>query len=267
MSLEQEQFGYIYLTVNTVNKKIYVGQAKNKKRKEVYLGSGDLILKAIEKHGRENFENAKIDFAYSQEELNEKEIFHIKWFRDNGFTLYNITSGGHYGDTCTHNPNKEQIRKNKSEGHLNSEKFQTYIHSEEHAEKMSNVLLNSEKFQEVSRSKEQGERIKKGQQKTGKHKEVISSKEQGEKISKGQLASEKHQKASRSKEKGNKIRKAKTGVKSKRGICSCCKKEFALCILKQFHEEFCLENPNVIYEVEKQRRKSKRGGNNVIRSN
>ena len=44
---------WIYLTVNKLNGKMYVG--RNSRRDPNYLGSGTLLKESIEKHGKENF--------------------------------------------------------------------------------------------------------------------------------------------------------------------------------------------------------------------
>ena len=243
----KEYFGYIYITINTINKKIYIGQSINKKRSRVYLGSGKLIRRAIEKYGRENFENAKIDFAFSQEELCKKEIFHIKWFRDNGFQMYNISTGGEFGDCYTNNPElqeymkSETYSKNVSKALLTSKKFQEVIHSKEHREKLSisKTGLKSKRDFCIYCHKEyalgiltqfhnehcyknpnidiEAERLRR--------KRNPFSNEGRKNISEGQKKSEKWQKSIHSKERGEKVSKSllasekfQTSMKSKKRI-------------------------------------------------
>jgi len=60
-----------------------------------YLGSGTILLKAIEKYGKENFSKEILENCYSEEELNLKEIFWIKEFNSRDSTIgYNICEGG-----------------------------------------------------------------------------------------------------------------------------------------------------------------------------
>ena len=95
-------YGFIYITENLVNHKKYIGQRifDTEGRWEKYLGSGLLLHRAIKKYGEENFRKEIIDTAYSQKELNEKEIFWIEFF--NATTCkdyYNIAAGGTGGNT------------------------------------------------------------------------------------------------------------------------------------------------------------------------
>lgn len=98
--------GYIYLTVNKVNGKTYVGQRKfikknkNKSWKESYLGSGIHIKKAILKYGKENFEKFLIQYCETKDELNEQEKFWIAEYRRRGKAEYNIADGGQGGIKC-----------------------------------------------------------------------------------------------------------------------------------------------------------------------
>lgn len=98
-------YGIIYKATNLVNGKIYIGKGINFiNRKSHHLmlarkGEGYAFHNAIRKYGEEEFNWTIIDQAYSKEELNDKEIFWIdyyKSFRDYG-NGYNLTTGGDGG--------------------------------------------------------------------------------------------------------------------------------------------------------------------------
>ena len=96
MNNEQKEFyGYIYLTTNLVNNKKYIGQHKGKPN-DSYLGSGIHIKQAIKKYGKENFKKEVLEYANSQEELNELEIKIIALHNaveDKNY--YNVAIGGY----------------------------------------------------------------------------------------------------------------------------------------------------------------------------
>lgn len=95
------RFGYIYKTTNLINGKLYIGQHRYSKRgiDKSYIGSGKLLRKAIEKYGIENFKCEIIDEAKTKEELDNKEIKWIEYYRNQETELYNIVKGGTGGDT------------------------------------------------------------------------------------------------------------------------------------------------------------------------
>ena len=130
----------IYKVTNLVNNKIYIGQtintleyrkdqhfreAKSKRKNTVYFHN------ALNKHGFENFLFEEIDTANSQEELDEKERYWIKFYDStNKEKGYNLDSGGHKG--CV----KSEETKNKI-GLTTKQKWE----NPETAEKMRNGLL------------------------------------------------------------------------------------------------------------------------------
>ena len=86
----------IYKTTNLINNKIYIGQDKNNDPN--YLGSGDLIKRAIKKYGRENFLKEILCICNTIDELNDKERFYInKYSSINKKIGYNIAVGGTNG--------------------------------------------------------------------------------------------------------------------------------------------------------------------------
>jgi len=154
-------YGYIYITICIVNKTIYIGQHKAKQYNPKYLGSGTILWNAINKHGCENFENTQIDVASSKEELSKKEISWISYFRNNGFIMYNISTGGEWGDNFTNHPNKEIYRENISKGLKDSEEFQTTVRSPKRRKNVSDGMKNSEKWKLSHNTKEYKEKSSK----------------------------------------------------------------------------------------------------------
>jgi group I intron endonuclease len=86
----------IYKTVNVLNGKFYIGQ--DSKNNPEYLGSGTLLKRAIEKHGRNNFIKETLEVCSTQEELNEREKYWIKETKAQELG-YNIAEGGQGGNT------------------------------------------------------------------------------------------------------------------------------------------------------------------------
>jgi group I intron endonuclease len=91
-------FMIIYKTTNLINGKFYVGQ--DSKNNLEYYGSGNLLKRAIEKHGKENFIKETLEVCSTQEELNEREKYWIKETKAQELG-YNIADGGTGGNTYT----------------------------------------------------------------------------------------------------------------------------------------------------------------------
>lgn len=93
-------FGYIYLTTNTINHKKYVGKHKHTCFDTEYFGSGTQFLLAVKKYGIENFTCKPIDWAYTEDELNQKEFDWIEFLGCvKSDMYYNISNGGKGGLT------------------------------------------------------------------------------------------------------------------------------------------------------------------------
>lgn len=102
-----EPYGIIYVIVNKINKKKYIGQTTQKLNKRspwfekslliIYRHNLHLI-NSVNKYGFENFERKILDFTQNQEELNKKEVYYIRKYNtlDPNFG-YNIKEGGSNG--------------------------------------------------------------------------------------------------------------------------------------------------------------------------
>ena len=88
-------YGYIYKTTNLINGKIYIGQHKSKVFDTKYVGSGTIIINAINKYGIENFKCELIEECDSYENLNEKECYWIEKLNCRNPEIgYNLRFGG-----------------------------------------------------------------------------------------------------------------------------------------------------------------------------
>lgn len=84
---------FIYCTTNILNNKRYIGKHSTTNINDGYLGSGRIILQAIERYGREHFERKIIHVVENESELNYWEKYYIEKYN----TIaegYNITKGG-----------------------------------------------------------------------------------------------------------------------------------------------------------------------------
>lgn len=90
---------YIYLTTNLINNKKYIGMHHGYIDDD-YLGSGNIILEAINKYGKENFKKEILHISKTYEENCEQEKYFITKYNavaDKNF--YNIHEGGAGGNT------------------------------------------------------------------------------------------------------------------------------------------------------------------------
>lgn len=84
----------IYKISNKINNKFYVGKHKTEDKNDDYFGSGLLLGRAVEKHGKENFNKEILFECKCEEEMNQKEADIV----DEEFIArddtYNIKLGG-----------------------------------------------------------------------------------------------------------------------------------------------------------------------------
>jgi group I intron endonuclease len=115
--MNQLIYGIIYKTTNFKNGKYYIGQTIRVNNSH-YYGSGIWLNRALRKYGLSAFEKEVIDEAYSQKELNEKEMYWIAALSAQDKNIgYNLASGGSGGATFTGRRHSKETRKKMSESH------------------------------------------------------------------------------------------------------------------------------------------------------
>lgn len=90
-------FYTVYKTTNLINGKFYVGVHKTNEPNDSYLGSGKLLLKAIEKYGIESFRKEVLFIFDNPTEAFDKEaeIVTTEFLSENN--TYNLKVGGQGG--------------------------------------------------------------------------------------------------------------------------------------------------------------------------
>ena len=88
----------IYITINCVNDKFYVG--KSVRNRKDYLGSGKILRQAIKKYGKDAFVKIILEDCDTLEQLNDREVYWIKHFQATSLG-YNLTNGGTGGNTLS----------------------------------------------------------------------------------------------------------------------------------------------------------------------
>lgn len=90
----------VYITINNINEKVYIGTHLTDNSLDSYRGSGNLLLKAIKKYGKENFTKSILGEFENHIEAHYWESFYIKLFRshkkDKGYNI-SPTGGIKYG--------------------------------------------------------------------------------------------------------------------------------------------------------------------------
>lgn len=125
---------YMYKTINKINNKIYIGVRQSTVEPNIdnYLGSGKLLKKAINHHGKENFEKEILELFDSREEMfaREKIIVNDEFVKRRD--VYNLCLGGNGGPTWNYLTNKEESIKKLSSSLKN---FYDSMTKEEKAQK------------------------------------------------------------------------------------------------------------------------------------
>lgn len=149
----------IYKITNLLDKKIYIGQTQRtleERMKEHCRNSRkSYIDNAIKKYGIENFSAEVIETCKTVEELNEREIFWIKFFDCKFPNGYNLTDGGE--GTAGHIVTEETRRK-LSEART-GRKFNPL--SKEHREKISRANKGRKRSEEYCKNFSERQRGKK----------------------------------------------------------------------------------------------------------
>ena len=135
---EQGFYGLIYITINTVNNKIYIGQTTT--FKDFYIGSGLHFSRAVKKYGKKNFNSYLLQYAKDKEELDHLEQMYIASFNSTNPTIgYNIAVGGLGSISGGNNPRYGKPHSEEARQKMSEAKKGIAL-SDEHKKKLSEAL-------------------------------------------------------------------------------------------------------------------------------
>lgn len=142
----------VYITTNKINNRFYIGTHVSENPLDAYLGSGKLLIKAIKKYGKENFNKSILGEFENHLEAHYWEGFYIKLFksflREIGYNI-SPTGGTKYGGKMSIE-SREKISK-AMEGIIPWNKNKkTGSRSEKTKEKIKNTLTGM-KYPETRR--------------------------------------------------------------------------------------------------------------------
>ncbi len=141
--MEKNIYGYVYLIVDNLTYRTYIGQHRFSKRQacwleDSYMGSGLHLKNAQKKYGIEHFEKFLIQYCYSEEELDKQELFWIKRYKSLGKAEYNIHIRAYY------NHNRPSPKERSIKALVDWTK--KYGHSEEWKKEISQKLKGHKDF-------------------------------------------------------------------------------------------------------------------------
>ena len=145
----------IYKIENKLNGKVYIGQTIrsfeeriNEHKRKHKRGIGQ----AIDKYGEENFTYEIIDYADSENSLNELEIYYIQYFNSLVPNGYNLCLGG--GNTSGYHHTEESKSKMSKSQKGKWEKENNPFYGKHHSEEQKAKWSKQRKGRDMSKARE-----------------------------------------------------------------------------------------------------------------
>lgn len=165
----------MYYTIYKINDhrgKEYIGKHKTTNLQDRYMGSGKILLLAIEKYGINNFKKEILYVFESEEEMNKKEAELVTEEYCSREDTYNICAGGMGGWSYINRTGKNSRKGAKHTAHTKQLLRDKKLGSKASKETKKKISENNKRTNES-----RGEKVSsalRGKRKSDKHKKAIS---------------------------------------------------------------------------------------------
>lgn len=146
-------YGFVYITQNLIDGKMYIGKRKFSEKWKIYLGSGKYLKRAVKKYGKENFIKQIIFLGKTKEDVTEKEIEIIKKYNAvNNENFYNISKGGDGGWQMDGFTEEQLLSYKKNMSHIIKERYKDEEYKEFIRQKTIEAVSTKEHRENKSKS-------------------------------------------------------------------------------------------------------------------
>jgi group I intron endonuclease len=174
---------YIYEIKNILDNKIYIGCHETDNVDDGYMGSGLILLLAMKKYGKENFQKTILEFCENKQKMFDKEKELVTEEFVKRLDTYNLNIGGHGGSIPGWKHTDEAKRKISEANYRRDPKSFSnpgWNHSQETKNKISEKLKGKQKTEEHRKKLSEANKGKKSSEETCKK---LSEKSKGRKFS------------------------------------------------------------------------------------
>lgn len=171
MARKEKKYHFIYKTTNLLSGRYYIGMHSTDNLDDGYLGSGNRLILAIRKHGKDNFKREILEFCDNRNSLRLRESEIVNLDEVSKKECMNLAVGGEGGNTDSGGPKafakkfkedkefgdkiKATLLENTKKAHANGNVKYDNMKGKRHSEETKNKMSESSKGMGIGKSNSQ----------------------------------------------------------------------------------------------------------------